>query len=257
MALRAGYKGFKKLAEGLKMIRPGILSVDNAALGKTFYTKKEQAYYGSVNLFNNTAASRIDHGVSMTVNSDSSVTFTGGPSTEAGRFSLGTITLKANTIYYLTGCPVGGGELAANYWLALYDGSSVIYRDTGNGVMCVPAEDMILTMSIRIPNNWTPGSAGIKFKPMVALVDNAEYAKYAQTNQYLTISADEQKSAINAIITAATGAADFDAFKTAMGAITPVTRSVAKIVEVEPEEIEEPKTTKKSTKKTTTTKEEV
>lgn len=79
---------------------------------------------------------------------------------------------------------------------------------------------------------------------------------YAETNIALTASAADQKTAINAIITAATEAADFAAFKTAMGAITPVTRSLSAPVDtreiVEPEPEPEVKTTKRSTKKTAT-----
>lgn len=88
--------------------------------------------------------------------------------------------------------------------------------------------------------------------------DTLDYAPYAMTNQQLTGSANEQKTAINAIISAATGAADFAAFKTAMAAISPVTRSAApdtreaspEVIEDDPEPVT--KTTKSSTKKTTT-----
>lgn len=64
----------------------------------------------------------------------------------------------------------------------------------------------------------------------------------------------DHKTTINAIITAATEAADFAAFKTAMGAITPVTRSLSREASPEdvPEEVieEEKPVTRKTTKKT-------
>ena len=60
MALRSGYKGFKKLAEGLKMIRPGILSVDNDALSGTFFPRTEQSLLGSKNLCPNMAVTTTD-----------------------------------------------------------------------------------------------------------------------------------------------------------------------------------------------------
>jgi hypothetical protein len=89
--------------------------------------------------------------------------------------------------------------------------------------------------------------------PMISF-DGGEFVPYAMTNKELTASAADQKTAINAIITAATGAADFAAFKTAMGAITPVTRSLSKEASTEdvPEEVieEEKPVTKKTTKKT-------
>lgn len=108
--------------------------------------------------------------------------------------------------------------------------------------------------------------------PLLALSKDTPYAPYAMTNRELTDevatligSAADQKTAINAIITAATGAEDFAAFKTAIGAITPVTRSlsmtaapeeIAKEVSIE-EPIVEKKTTtrKKSTAKADTTEE--
>lgn len=83
------------------------------------------------------------------------------------------------------------------------------------------------------------------------------YTPYSKTNQELTASAADQKTAINAIITAATSAADFAAFKTAMGAITPVTRSLSLAAapeEIVKDEIEEPVVEKKTTKKKSTAK---
>lgn len=80
------------------------------------------------------------------------------------------------------------------------------------------------------------------------------YAPYAMTNRELTNSAADQKTAINAIITAATGAADFDAFKTAIGAITPVTRSLSLTKESITEEVKEAEPEKTVTKKRTTKK---
>lgn len=50
MALRSGYKGFKKLLPGLKIIRPGTLGVDNAELSKTFFPRSEQAVLGAKNV---------------------------------------------------------------------------------------------------------------------------------------------------------------------------------------------------------------
>ena len=70
------------------------------------------------------------------------------------------------------------------------------------------------------------------------------------TNKELTVSAADQKTAINAIITAATSAADFAAFKAAMGAITPVTKSLSMAAAPEEnikDEIEEPVVEKKTT----------
>lgn len=262
MALRAGYYGVKR---GLKDKLAQIAGVWDSTVN-SIYTKSANAIYGAYNIFNNTATTRTDHGVTMTVNADKSVKFTGGPSSEAGRFGLGNFDVKANTLYYLSGCPAGGGDAASNYWLALYSGSTVVYRDTGNGLMFLATEDATLTMSIRIPNNWNVGTAGVTFKPMIALVPDAVYAPYSMSNIDLTnallddesVIADH-KTTINAIISAATGAADFAAFKTAMAALTPLTRSaVSEMRSVE--EIEEQpvqKTTRKKSTAKADTKEEV
>lgn len=81
-----------------------------------------------------------------------------------------------------------------------------------------------------------------------------DYVPYAMTNRELTNSAADQKTTINAIITAATGAADFAAFKTAMGAITPVTRSLSLAKEDMTEEVKEDVEPEKTVTKKRTTK---
>lgn len=50
MALRSGYKGIKKLAEGLRWNRPGILAADEAELAKVFFPRSEQAVLGAKNV---------------------------------------------------------------------------------------------------------------------------------------------------------------------------------------------------------------
>ena len=94
------------------------------------------------------------------------------------------------------------------------------------------------------------------FKPMIYLASNIvnDYVPFAMTNQQLTDSATDQKTAINAIITAATGAADFAAFKTAMGAITPVTRSLSLTKEDMTDEVKEDVEPEKTVTKKRTTK---
>lgn len=88
----------------------------------------------------------------------------------------------------------------------------------------------------------------------LSLSPNTPYAPYAMTNKELTNSAADQKTAINAIITAATGAADFTAFKTAMEAITPVTRSLSLTKEDITEEVKEDVEPEKTVTKKRTTK---
>ena len=56
MALRSGYKGFKKLLPGLKLFRPGTLGIDNDVLipelNKIFFPRSEQEVLGAKNLLN-------------------------------------------------------------------------------------------------------------------------------------------------------------------------------------------------------------
>lgn len=109
------------------------------------------------------------------------------------------------------------------------------------------------TVNCRVTNGGVANHQ--KFYPMLRLASdpNNSYVPYAQTNYQLTGSANDQKTAINAIISAATGAADFAAFKTAMAAITPVTRSAApaeRSLDVEEDEPVVKKTTRKKTTKT-------
>ena len=109
---------------------------------------------------------------------------------------------------------------------------------------------------ILVPNG-TVFSAAKTFKPQISFSADDPYVMFAMTNRSLTLSAVDQRDMINSIISAATGAADFAAFKTAMGAITPATRSLAlsektldapELTEDEP--IVKKTTTRKATKKT-------
>lgn len=260
MALRSGYKGFKKLAEGLKMIRPGILSVDNVVLSETYYTRSEQIISGASNLFNLTGNTQTLSDVIYTVNADKTVDAHGKATANTG-FQAGVFYPDSGVEYKFTGCPKGGSsttylvrlgirQSASDNW-----GNTFLGEDKGNGFIIrsdvnAPYGIMII---LRVLNDYDANH--LLFKPMVSVSDgaNISYAPYSMTNQLLTASADDQKTTINAIITAATSAADFAAFKTAMEAITPVTRSLSKEASPEdvPEEvIEEKPVTKKTTKKT-------
>lgn len=115
--------------------------------------------------------------------------------------------------------------------------------------------------NIVIYDRDTTASHTISVKNVMICIEtdtDENYAPYAMTNQQLTTEAatlesvdDAHKTVINGIISAATGAADFAAFKTAMAALTPLTRSAAPAEETRGTvEVDEPVTTK-TTKKTT------
>lgn len=284
MALRSGYKGFKKLLAPLKIIRPGTLGIDNDVLipelNETFFPRSEQAVLGAKNLISVPyfESNKSENGVTWTVNSDGSVT---GVSSDTPTSATGFVlnqhivknTIIAGKTYILNGCPSGGDWGSGNnkYCIYIFDegtGSPIAAMDTGNGALFTPQSGHNYTIRILIGVNAT-GALNLTFKPMLRLVSDSDstYAPYAMTNRELTDavttlngSASDQKTAINAIITAATGAADFTAFKTAMGAITPVTRSLSRTaspedvpeeVEVKEEVIEEKPVTRKTTKKST------
>lgn len=71
MALRAMYKGFKKVLAPLIIHRPGELAIDqdalNAELNTVFYPRSEQAVTGVVNLFDINAPRTNSAGVTSTV----------------------------------------------------------------------------------------------------------------------------------------------------------------------------------------------
>lgn len=240
MALRSGYYGLKTK----------ILNKVNK-WDQIVFPRDEQEKLGAKNLLPNTASSS---GI-FTVNADGTITATG--STSSSAVYIRPYIFEAGTLpsgkYILSGCPDGGGE--TKWEIQLYN-TTTSHADAHNyggdteitidatkryGVLCYVRANQTVS--------------GLTFKPMIRLATdkNNTYVPYAMTNRDLTLSAADQKTVINAIITAATGAADFAAFKTAMGAITPVTRSLSK--EASPEDVsevieEEKPVTKKTTKKT-------
>lgn len=290
MALRAMYKGIKKVLAPLIINRPGELAIDqdalNTELNMVFFPRSEQAVLAAKNFLPLTLASLkastsggswadnvyTNGNVAYTISTNSagyvtdiSATGTADLSNDS-YFRLMTNLdsyLTVGVYYILNGCPEGGG---ANKYL-LYTGSAGVWDDTGAGASKTYA-NTIKNLFIKIKGGTTVTNKS--FKPMIRLGSDPDptFAPYAMTNKELTDdvatlngSASDQKTTINAIITAATGAADFAAFKTAMGAITPVTRSIQVTPETreeitEPEENPVKKTTrKKSTAKADTEKE--
>ena len=253
MALKAGYVGVKRwLYEKLtKDTANNSENITNLWLNS--------AVMGAVNLLKHTIAEKTEVGVTWTYGSNGTVIANG---TATGSSTFGEpVSLKAGK-YLITGCPKNGSDTTYIIRIAIGSGGAAAAAwETGNGVVLTLESDATVYIQSQIRAGYTADN--VTFKPMVQAVtdDNVSnlvkmYAPYAMTNQELTVSADDQKTAINAIITAATGAADFAAFKTAMGAITPVTRSAApETREAIQEEPEAEPVTRKSSKKTTTKKE--
>lgn len=247
MALHAGYYGIKR---GLK-VKLAVIAGAWDQIVASIFTRDEQAVLGAKNVFGYTKSST---GI-FTVNSDKTVTVNGETPTGGNQnFDMLSDNKLPAGSYILNGCPDGGG--VGTYGFSLREDSAsgtVIGNDTGSGLQFTLSTAKKVNIRLYVVGGQTISNK--VFKPMIRLATDTDstYAPYAMTNKELTTSAADQKTAINAIITAATGAADFAAFKTAMGAITPVTRSLSKEVSPEdvPEVIEEEKpVTKKTTKKT-------
>lgn len=258
MALRSGYKGIKKLAKGLKMIGAGILGVDTVALSENFFTTKDQAVLGSVNVLPSMGVETYTvSGVTFKRNADLSIEIN-GTSTDEIYYNITTgntflQSLRGNWIARLgvdsiSGVSYGFVKSTSGTWTL--SGANLEQK-------IVLTDDEHLSGQVRVYVGAAKTFDHVIIRPTLISEDfpYTGYIQHALTNIELTASAADQKTAINAIITAATGAADFAAFKTAMGAITPVTRSLSKEASPEdvPEEvIEEEKTvTKKTTRKTT------
>ena len=245
MALRSGYYGLKTK----------ILNKVNK-WDQIVFPRDEQAVLGAKNLLKNDLASQTLHACVITVNDDKTVSFANAPNNDLWLTVNNNIRLSAGK-YILNGCPNGGGVTKYFLRFVVRDAGDTAneetYYDYGTGTefeITSTTAGRKCVCSIYIKSRQ---STGFTYKPMLSY-DGGEYVPYAMTNRELTSSAADQKTAINAIITAATGAADFAAFKTAMGAITPVTRSLNRTASPEdvPEEVieEEKPVTKKTTKKT-------
>lgn len=277
MALKAGYYGVKKnVLDELNKL-DGILPADVGRLNKLATQSEIDALYnvndlnGAHNINGTKYISVTSHFVEFTVNSDGTVTANGtasGGDAEAGNTGTNAFVAPFDAQVILS------GGVSASAHIYPYDRTSLArpYTNSSKTTRLSSSDNATNTktisfwmekghsyvMALRVTNGTNVEN--IVFKPMLRLeTDQSDaFTPYAQTNQELTASASDQKTAINAIIAAATDAADFAAFKTAMGAITPVTRSLS-IQEPETREASDPepepetKTTKRSTKKTETT----
>lgn len=238
MALPAGYYGIKR---GLKAKLAEIAGVWNETVASIF-PRSEQAILGAKNLWKATESFSFSMPSNRTHSFNATNTIGSGDYTVSFTLSSATAGSKlfsARIIYD------NNAESSAHS----YNIADGVYSFALN----VPAGRTIKSLYVNMNSAETTGAFTLS-KIMVTLGTdtNTTYANYALTNYELTQSAADQKTAINAIITAATEAADFAAFKTAMGAITPVTRSLSVEGTTEPDADipEEKPVTKKTTKKT-------
>lgn len=257
MALRAGYYGLKK-----KFIDK-VNKWDQIV-----FPRDEQAVLGAKNMCPVPDKTETSRSVTYAMVEKTGIVTANG-TVDTGTTSYGSIYNRINSPLillpnkYKMKCDFIAQTGVSVSFLCARNGASYTYGSVNSSNDIIEA-DVLEGDTIGISIVCTSGTVldNKTFAPMIWLASDPDdtYVPYAMTNRKLTLSAADQKNAINAIITAATSAADFAAFKTAMGAITPVTRSLSMAAapeEITEEPVVEKKTTtrKKSTAKADTTEE--
>lgn len=200
MALRSGYKGFKKLLPGLKITRPGTLGIDNDTLipelNKTFFPRSEQIVLGVKNLLPPIlTADKTVGTITYTVDSDGVITASGNTTEYAPiECALGSQTsnylgLKSGDSFTLSGCPSGGTLETFALWLHVYytDNTDENFLDYGNGVTVTIASSKTVK-GVRWGFYINRGNApSASIKPMLRLASDPDstFAPYAMTNEEL------------------------------------------------------------------------
>lgn len=172
------------------------------------FTRSEQAVLGATNLFKVDNYTGEFHGINYAV-VDGIVTAVSGTANAATGLTFGNFTFKANVDYYLSGCPMTDNDI----WLGVYDEGTSEYDykqglDTSAIVHIKYTADTTRRLNIRIKSGITVNN--LVFRPMISFSDNSPFVPYAMTNRELT-------EKVQGIINAASNAADFAAFKTAIG----------------------------------------
>lgn len=186
------------------------------------FPRSEQAVLGAVNIMKNTGLSGGSSGITQSIDSDGVTTVSGkATATKFIKLAGSTESLKLveGKRYKLVGCPSGGSAntYKMDFRTDIGGVTSVICEDFGNGAVftmpTVPAGGSNqYSVFIKVENGYEFTSPAI-FKPMITIdldATYADFAPYAMTNKELT-------EKVQGIINAATNAADFAAFKTAIG----------------------------------------
>lgn len=141
---------------------------------------------GTKNQLQNTLSSQTINGLTVTVNSDGSVTVN-GTATADTVLLVGSVGLEAGTTYALTGCPDGGGSesYALNF-------RSTVFYDYGNGCDYTPSSARTQTVSINVYSGAI--LQNVVFYPMVryAYINDATYEPYdvTSTSDYKQLEID-------------------------------------------------------------------
>ena len=261
MALRACYYGLKRKFAKLinnDNIIPADVSKSNPLITQERYLKLEDfvEVTGARNILPpSPVTSRTDQGITFTV--ETSGDFAGAIKLSGANAGTSAAVLRYN-ITLQPGSYRLFGRVNENIWVGLYTGTGYKYSTQAkDGVSFTLDEAATYGFTVRVggPITITPDISNITPMIIYDFDPNTSkmFAPYALTNRDLTVRSEETKTTVNGILTAASGAEDFAAFKTALAALSPVTRSAApaeRSLQVEaPVEDTPKKTTKKSTKK--------
>ena len=245
MALRAGYYGLKKKY---------IDKVNN--WDKIVFPRNEQTVLGAKNMCPVPDKTEVSRSVTYVMVKETGIVTANG-TVDTGTTSYGSIYNRTNLPLillpnkYKMKCDFIAQTGVSVTFLCTRNGEGYTYGSVNSSNDIIEA-DVLEGDTIGISIVCSSGTVldNKTFAPMIWLASDPDdtYVPYAMTHRELT-------EKVQGIIDAATNAADFAAFKTAMGAITPVTRSLSKEASPEdvPEEVieEEKPVTKKTTKKTT------
>ena len=212
MALRAMYKGFKKVLAPLIVNRPGELAIDqdalNTELNTVFFPRSEQLISGVGNYLPRYHDTDTINGVTYTVGSDDVVTV----ANTATGYSDFTFTRRADKVFRL---PVGDWKIIPHK-----TGTDESYINIGSGTnedgtggtfesWAATNGDVVtftideakskryISLSIAIAQNKTANST---WQPMIVPAtapDDTPYVSFAMTNQQLT---DEVETLNNRVL---------------------------------------------------------
>ena len=125
-------------------------------------------YHIKENLFTITATSTIINGVEYTVNPDGSI-IANGTATSSAILDVGDINLKANTTYWLAGCPNDGGN--DKYRIYYRNVTHTSTMDDGNGSSYTPTENETRTIRLVVYSGFT--AQNLVFRPMICLASDS------------------------------------------------------------------------------------
>lgn len=171
------------------------------------FSRSEQAVLGAKNFLPNNAVSKTNNGVTWTVDQNGVITANG---TAEGSNSTNVLTTQ---FLLKAGSYILSGAKSQYEFIQIYMANSPyteIARDTGNGALVNVATDILVNAIVAVSVGTTVNNS--VYKPMLRLASDPDdtYVPYAMTNKELT-------EKVRGIINAVTNAADFAAFKTAIG----------------------------------------